>query len=332
MAVNKPTARPATPAQKPAAGKPAAQPARPAAQSTQVRAAANPPAQKPAQQKPQEPSRPAAPATPAGAQQGQVARPQNTAVTARGGEVVPDYLRGQEGSIRGSENVEMQDLVIPRIELVQALSKCLIEGGAEYIPEAAPGMFYNSVTRQLYGKTVLICPVFFKKQYLCWKDLKKGGGFGGAFDSMQEAQERIGQEDDAEHWEPVETAQQIVLVLDQETGETSEAVLSCARTKLKVSRQLNSLIRMNGFDRFSRLYELFGVDETNNNNQMYKNVAFKYVAFAPVEVYKAAEALYNGIASGQRAVKIDDEYIDADTYVDGASGAPTGDSGPSGEY
>lgn len=237
-----------------------------------------------------------------------VAPRQTTAVAAR--QDVPDYIAQSES--RGSENVEMQDMVIPRIELVQALSKCLEEGSAEYIEGAKPGMFYNSVTRDLYGQSVVVCPVFFKKQHLAWRDRKKGGGFGGAFDSAQEAQERIATEENPDEWESVETAQQIVLVVDQDTGETSEAVLSCARTKMKVSRQWNSLIRVNGFDRFSRIYELFGVDETNNQNQTYKNIGVRYVDFANVATYKAAEALYNSIASGARSVKIDDSYIDGE--------------------
>lgn len=245
---------------------------------------------------------------------------------------IPEHIRGSQG--RGSENVEMQDMVIPRIELVQALSECLKKGSAEYIEGAEAGMFYNSVTRELYGPSVIVCPVFFKKQYLAWRDRKKGGGFGGAFDSAQECNDRIAQEDNADEWEPIETAQQIVLVVNPETHETSEAVLSCARTKMKVSRQWNSLIRVNGFDRFSRIYELFGVDETNSQNQTYKNIGVRYVDFASVPVYKAAEALYNNIASGARSVKIDDTYIDAGlgSEDESAPGTQPGDPGAGAEY
>lgn len=272
-------------------------------------------------------AKPAAP----GAQTTAVVEKQATALATQTD--VPDYIRQSQG--RGSENVEMQDLVIPRIELVQALSRCLEEGGADYIEGAKPGMFYNSVTRELYGPQVLVCPVFFKKQYLCWKDRKKGGGFGGAFDSMQEANERLSQEQaDQDAWEAIETHQQIVLAVDPETHETSEAVLSCARTKQKVSRQWNSLIRVNGFDRFSRIYELFGVDDENSNGDKYKNIGVRYVDFASMPVYKAAETLYNSIASGERAVKIDDEYIDVGVHNEDAAapGTQPGDPGAGAEY
>lgn len=315
MATAKTAARPSAPA-----GKPAARPATPAAKPTATAA-------KPTQPLPGTPAAKAVAKTETTA----VVERQTTAVATS--QDVPDYIRQSQG--RGSENVEMQDLVIPRIELVQALSHCLEEGGAEYIEGAKPGMFYNSVTRELYGPQVTVCPVFFKKQYLCWKDRKKGGGFGGAYDAMQEANERIAQEtEDQDAWEAVETHQQIVLVVNPETHETSEAVLSCARTKQKVSRQWNSLIRVNGFDRFSRIYELFGVDDENNNGDKFKNIGVRYVDFASMPVFKAAEALYNSIASGERAVKIDDTYIDAGMGSADATppGAEAGDPGAHTEY
>ncbi len=317
MATPQKTAARGAPAKQ--AAKPAAQPAKPAAQAA-----------KPAQPA----AKPANPTPQTGQQQARtqtaVVERQTTAVASSAD--VPDYIRQSQG--RGSENVEMQDLVIPRIELVQALSYCLEEGGADYIEGAKPGMFYNSVTRELYGPSVIVCPVFFKKQYLVWKDRKKGGGFGGAFDSMQEAQARIAQEtEEQDAWEAIETHQQIVLTVNQDTHETTEAVLSCARTKQKVSRQWNSLIRVNGFDRFSRVYELFGVDDENNAGEKFKNIGVRYVDFASMPVYKAAEALYNSIASGERTVKIDDEYIDAGMGSEDTTtpGTEAGDPGPT-EY
>jgi hypothetical protein len=327
MATPQKTANKAAPA---AQAKPAARPAQPAGKPAAP--AQNPKAQAQAQTRPAAPNVQTRVQAPIDTEQkrGEVVTRETTAVATQ--QDVPDYIRGGPG--RGSENVEMQDMVIPRIELVQALSKCLEEGGSEYIEGAKPGMFYNSVTRELYGSSVTVCPVFFKKQYLCWRDRKKGGGFGGAYDTMQEAQTRIEQTENPDEWEAIETAQQILLVVDRDTHETSEAVLSCARTKQKVSRQWNSLIRIQGNDRFSRIYDLFGTDETNSQNQAYKNIGVHMIDFASMPVFKAAEALYNSIASGARAVKIDDTYIDAGMGAEDETppGAQAGDPGASTEY
>lgn len=306
----------ATPQKQAARGAPAKTPNRPAQPAARPAAPAK------------TANRPAAPA-PAAKPPGNavVPRQANAVVQTPSGAVeVPDYIK--RGAERGSEHVSTQDLVIPRIELAQALSPCVDEQKAEYIEGCRPGMLYNSVTRALYGNQLTVIPVFFKKQFLCWRDRKAGGGFGGAFDTMQEALDRIQQEEKPDEWEAIETAQQLVLTYDPETGDTSEAVVSMARTKQKVSRQWNSLIRLNGFDRFSRMYNLFGIDEQNTLNQDYKNFGVQYVDWTPVEPYKRAEQLYNSIASGERKFKVDENYEEG--ALDPEPAAPT-DGQPS-EY
>lgn len=220
---------------------------------------------------------------------------------------LPAYIKQRDdGKNRGSENVEMGDMVIPRIELVQQLSPCLKEDKAEYIEGAKVGMLYNSVTRELYGMKVPVIPVFFKKQWLCWKERKKGGGFGGAYDTVNDAHNRIKEEppNEQELWEATETAQQLVLVVKPD-GDTEEAIVSMARTKLKVSKNWNSLIRLNKNDRFSRFYLLFAVDEQNANGDEYKNFGVITGGYPAEEHYRKAEALYELVASGERRIVMD---------------------------
>lgn len=218
---------------------------------------------------------------------------------------LPAYIKQSETG-RGSENVEMGDLVVPRIEVVQALSPCLKKNDAAYIEGAEVGMLFNSVTRELYGFKVLVIPVHFKKQWLVWKGRKQGGGFGGAYDTVQEANERIKQEkpEDQQFWAPQDTAQQLVLVVKGD-GTTEEALVSMSRTKLKVSKNWNSLIRLNLNDRFSRTYVLFSVDEMNNAGEDYKNFAVANGGFPDELHYRKAEALYEAVASGERKVVMD---------------------------
>lgn len=215
---------------------------------------------------------------------------------------VPDYIK--QGGGRGNENVDMSDMVIPRIEVAQALSKCLKESEAGYIEGAKQGDLYNTVTRENYGPSLTVIPVLFKKEYLAWRDQKLGGGFAGAYPSAQECQTRINQEEKPEEWEATETAQQLVMI-PKADGSTEEAVVSMNKTKLKVSKNWNSLIRLNGNDRFSRMYVLHSVDETNSKNQDFKNFSVFTADFPPAEIYKRAEALYDAVLSGARKMNID---------------------------
>jgi hypothetical protein len=219
---------------------------------------------------------------------------------------IPDYIK--QGQDRGSEDVGMEDLVIPRLEIVQSLSPCRDKQEDAYIEGAEEGMLYNNVSRQLYGESVKIVPVIFKKQWLIWRSRKLGGGFRGAYTSMEEANEVITDlvnEDPANNngLEAIDTAQHLCLLL-HDNGRYEEIAISMSKSKMKVSRQLNSLVRMAGGDRFSRVYEIRGVSDSNDKGDKFKNLGVKQVGFPSESIYKAAEGLYEAISSGEREIKV----------------------------
>lgn len=220
---------------------------------------------------------------------------------------VPDYIKA--GKNRGNENVDMSDVVIPRIEVAQALSKCLKANDPSYIEGAKQGDLYNTVTREIYGEAVRVVPVLFKKEWLAWREQALGGGFAGAYPTIADCEARIKQEEKPDEWEATETAQQLVIVL-KEDGKTEEAVVSMNKTKLKVSKQWNSLIRLNGNDRFSRTYTLHSVDETNSKNQDFKNFGVFSGSWTPSDIYVKAEALYSAVASGARSMNVDHSDVE----------------------
>ena len=212
-------------------------------------------------------------------------------------EVIPEYLRGQ-GPGRGSEQVDTTDITIPRIEIVQSLSKARKKNDPGFIEGAEEGMLYNSVTRELYGFSLQIVPIYFMKEYLLWRDQKLGGGFGGAYGTEAEALADAQTREKPEEWEAVLTHQHFCLIL-HEDGRSEEAVVSMSKSKLKVSRKFNSLVRVNGGDRFSRSYTLCGVADQNSQGQDYFNVAFATKqGFVTEPVFRHAEKVYELIARG----------------------------------
>lgn len=220
---------------------------------------------------------------------------------------VPDYV--QSGKSRGSEGVKTEDLVIPRLEIVQALSPCLKKQDAGYIEGAEQGQLFNSVSRNLYGDKVYVVPVWFAKQWLVWKDRKHkeggSGGFFGAFNTPEDAaarQKLEGGEDKGII--VIDTPQQLCLLLDMEAGTLEEIMVSMPRSKAKISRQWNSLIRSAGGDRFSRVYEL-GTSEQSGPKGDFWNLTVAVRGFPTKTVYTKAEDLYIKIAAGERAVVMD---------------------------
>jgi|SRR6185436_1789963 len=219
----------------------------------------------------------------------------------------PDFLKNQTTS-RGSENVKAEDLVIPRLELVQDLSPCRKKADPNYIDGCEEGMLYNNVTRQLYGAETLVVPVYFRKEWLIWKDRDAGGGFRGAFPSEDEALNAKAELEDGEECDVVDTAQHFCLLVQPTTGKTEEIVISMAKSKAKISRKLNSLIRINGGDSFSRVYRISAVAEKNNKNQNYFNFMVSPAGYPSKETYCRAEELYKSIASGKVNVKADTKF------------------------
>ena len=208
---------------------------------------------------------------------------------------MPDFLKNQTG--RGSENVDHNDLIIPRLEVVQSLSTVRKKTSSEYIEGAEEGMLYNSVTRELYGSEVTVVPIIFIKEYLVWRDRKLGGGFGGAHATEEEARARVSEMDNPDEWEVVLTHQHFCLIL-REDGTKEEAVVSMSKSKLKVSKKFNSLVRINGGDRFSRRYKLRGVAAENSQGQEFYNLDVINVGFVDEPTYRYAEEVYGLLKSG----------------------------------
>ena len=217
---------------------------------------------------------------------------------------IPDFMK--QGN-RGAENVGTDDMIIPRIELIQALSPVRKKSDPAYIEGAEEGMLYNNVTRALYGTEVTVVPVYYTKQFLVWKDRKAGGGgsngFRGAFASKELADRAIAELAE-EALEVSDTAQHFVLVRNGDDWQ--EAVISMAKSKVKVSKRWNSLMRLSNTDSFSRAYKLSATTETNARNESYFNFNVAALGFVNKELYERAEKLYETIRTG--AVKVSNDY------------------------
>jgi|TARA_R100000789_G_scaffold1692_2_gene5115 hypothetical protein len=217
----------------------------------------------------------------------------------------PDYI-GTEG--KGSEEVKHEDLTIPRIDVFQSLSPQCTDGNPAYDPDAKVGMLFNSLTGEKYGDAIIMVPTYFRKEWLAWRLRKHGGGFRGAYPSEAIAATEIGKMEDAALVEVQETHQQFALIVSQGAEEgrkkVEEVVISCARSKLRPSKQLNSLVLMSGDDRFARMYEL-GTIRVDGQEGEYQNLTIRQLGFAPEELYIAAERSYEAIVGGTRDVNRD---------------------------
>lgn len=221
-------------------------------------------------------------------------------------QALPSYIKESEG--RGNENVTSDDIQLPRINVMQALSPQLDKQDPKYIAGGEVGMLFNTVTGELYPEGVNFTPVLFAKRFLVWVDRKEdaAGGLRGVFDNQVEAEQFRQGEKDRDKLEVVLTAEHLAILDDGE-----EVILSMAKSKNKVSKSLNSWVKLQKGDRFSRRYLLTTITEDGAKGK-YQNFKIEPVkgegAYPSEDVYKKAEALYVAISEGSQ--KVSGNYTD----------------------
>lgn len=234
-----------------------------------------------------------------------------TKKTAAADVAVPDYIK--QDSSRGNENVSSDDLQLPRLDVLQALSPQVNKKKESYIEGAEVGMLFNTLTGELYADGVRITPISFKKSWLIWVNRKmdSSGGLRGVYDDEHEANRALAADPDRDKLEVVPTAEHLVLLDDG-----SEVILSMSKSKMKVSRKFNSLVRLSGGDRFSRSYMVTSVEDEGAQGE-YQNLNITQDGFPSKEVYLKAEELYNAMAAGEKQQSAN--YSDV---IDAAEGDP----------
>lgn len=92
-----------------------------------------------------------------------------------GGLTVPDFLKGYNEA-KGFEEMGRDDVVLPRLIVCQALTPQRKKTHPNYIANLQDGDLFNSVSGDIYGGSVELIPVTFKKSRIYFRDLKDGGG------------------------------------------------------------------------------------------------------------------------------------------------------------
>lgn len=210
---------------------------------------------------------------------------------------VPDYIK--KGA-RGNESVGTDDLIIPRLTVLQTISPEVDEDDPKHVAGAKAGMFVNSLTKELYPSPLKIVPIFYQKEWVVFAKRTAGGGFKGSFPSPAEAQEFIRGSENANQLEAIETANHFCFIL-KDNGKTEEVVFSMTSTKLKASRTLNSLIRMRAADRWAGVYIVTTTKESNDKGTFH-NISIANAGWAPKDVYVKGEETYKGIIAGSKAI------------------------------
>jgi hypothetical protein len=140
----------------------------------------------------------------------------------------------EEEAGAGLENFTTEDMQIPFIRILQALSPQLNKQDSMYIKGAEQGDIFNTVSQKVYraDEGVLVVPCFFEKKFLEFGLRSSGGGFIRELASDDRDIGLTTREGAAEMLpsgnELVRTHQHVVMAMDYET-------------QLKVSRRWNTI-------------------------------------------------------------------------------------------
>ena len=146
----------------------------------------------------------------------------------------------------GLENITTEDMQIPFIRIIQALSPQLQKDDPLYIKGAEQGDIFNTVSQEVYKQDegVIVVPAFFEKKFLEFQLRSSGGGFVrelAADDKDITMTSREGTIELLPNGNELVRTHQHLVIAQSADGTIAPSVLDMKKTQLKVSRRWNTL-------------------------------------------------------------------------------------------
>lgn len=208
---------------------------------------------------------------------------------------------------RGLEEVGSEDLIIPRVKLLQPLSPELKDH-----KDLRAGMIINSLTHT--ELPALFTPIFYWKEWLRFNPRdNKSADFDSNFEPgalmwrTRDANDpRVKEAEFGPNGEPPKalTTLNFFSVFD---GDAMPVILSFSKTSYKAGKNLLSLAKLRGGDMFSRRYKL-GVKEESNAKGDYYVLVVNPAGDCDAATFKTGEDYFNRFGVKKQALN---------THVDG---------------
>jgi hypothetical protein len=233
------------------------------------------------------------------------------------GEDVPDWVK--EGTA-GFEGVTAQDLILPRLQLAQALSPAVRRNDPAYIKGLEEGSFFSNISRENFGPgPFTVTPLLCAKMRILWNDTKKIGSgikcMGTPCPPSVKNREGIAcrlndgnacLHPDLDDDEPCFLIYNFPVILHAR-AELGPMVLSFRSTGVKVAKTWLSMMRMRGrFPMYAMAFNVEAVDASNTKGQ-FKQVKIDNAGWTPKELVGSLEKLYTSLADRVILTDQDDE-------------------------
>lgn len=249
----------------------------------------------------------------------------------------------------GMEGATHESFAIPFLMVLQKGSPQVDEASGSAIEGAKQGMFYENVTGRMFdGKVgVEVVPCHYRRVFLRWKPRSSGGGFGGELATEVVAEMRARGEIvelNGKLYVPLENGavdpekcdrisdvrNHYILLVDENTGGFTQALMSLGSTQIKKSKMLMSAlasVRMQSPAgayqpaTFANRVKVSTVPESNDKGS-WMGLRFELSGFVSrPEVYAAAKAFHESVKKGTVEVKYEDAGDTANEPSQGAAKA-----------
>jgi hypothetical protein len=218
----------------------------------------------------------------------------------------------EEESGAGLENISTEDMQIPFIRILQALSPQLNKQDSLYIKGAEQGDIFNTVSNELFkaDEGVVIVPCYFEKKFLEFALRSTGGGFIRELSATDQDINLAVREGTVEMLpsgnELVRTHQHLIMAKGL-SGDYAPAVLDMKKTQLKVSRRWNTLkngIRLPSgkpMPIYGTAWKLTTVSESNDQGTWYnyKLDRMDSITQEIQEMMLEARTMYQSVRKGE---------------------------------
>lgn len=224
---------------------------------------------------------------------------------------LPSSILFEEDAQAGLEKVKSDSVALPILKLLQNGSGEAQKRNQNYIEGAEPGMFLNTVTKQLYdgANGISVVPCHYRLEYQEWSDFGTGQGrpesiYPDSSDILSKTtKDQMGKDRLPNGNYILTVGQHFVLILG-DNGSMETALISMSSSQGKVSRKWNSMmmsITMQGKDgpytpaSFSHVYKLNSVLNSGKGNQWYGYAVQKIGPVEDPAVYERARQFYNSL-------------------------------------
>ena len=216
------------------------------------------------------------------------------ALFGQNGAEMPAYTMDEKYSNAGNEHIGSEDVAIPTIDVLQALSPEI-----ETVEGAKAGLLYNSSTNELHS-ALYVVNLNYKRDYALFRKRTRGGGFHGSFETEEAARNKIADlPGDSDDYDVVENGKHALMLLNiSATGEVTPGQIVLMRMKstaMAVSKNWNTQIQVQlGADkpRFLGVWKLSTEKRTKDQNTWFLPKV-EFVGTLPSkELFEAAALAY----------------------------------------